>query len=255
MGLKLNRPLVFFDLETTGIDVAKDKIVEISLIKVFPDGQKEIKTRRINPGMPIPKAASDVHGIYDEDVKDCPEFGNVAKSLGEWLKGCDLGGFNSNRFDIPLLVEEMLRAGVALEMEDVKLVDVQTIYHKMEPRTLEAAYKFYCGKSLENAHSAQADVEATYEVLLAQIEKYEELGEDVAALSEYSNVGRNVDFAGRIVYDENDVPVFNFGKHKGRSVADVFKNEVSYYNWIISGDFSQNTKNVCTKLRLKMFNT
>lgn len=253
MGLKLKRPLILFDLETTGIDVAKDRIVEISLIKVLPSGEKEIKTRRINPTIPIPKGASDVHGIYDADVKDCPEFANIAKSLFEWIKGCDLGGFNSNRFDIPLLVEEFLRAGVQIDADDFKMVDVQTIFHKMEPRTLEAAYKFYCGKSIENAHSAQADIEATYDVLVAQIEKYEELEGDVDSLAEFSKQSKNVDFAGRIVYNDNDVPVFNFGKHKGIPVQEVFKKEPSYYNWIINGDFAQNTKNVCTKLRLAMY--
>lgn len=255
MRLKLKRSLVFFDLETTGVDVAKDRIVEMSFIKLHPNGEKEIKTRRVNPGIPIPKSASDVHGIYDADVKDCPEFGNLAKSLGEWLRGCDFAGFNSNRFDVPLLVEELLRVGVQIDVTDFKMVDVQTIYHKLEPRTLEAAYRFYCGKSIENAHSAEADIEATYEVLLAQIEKYEELGDDVESLSEFSKMNNNVDFAGRIIYDENGVAVFNFGKHKGRTVEDVFKNESSYYNWIMNGDFSQNTKNVCTQLRLAMYNT
>lgn len=249
--LKLKNPIVFFDLETTGIDTTKDRIVEISMIKVLPSGEEQVKTRRVNPQMPIPAAASAVHGIYDDDVKDCPAFGQMAKSLSMWIEGCDLAGFNSNRFDIPLLVEEFLRAGVDIDLKKHKFVDVQTIFHKMEQRTLVAAYKFYCDKSLENAHSAEADTRATYEVLLAQIERYPDLGADIEALSEYSNTDKNVDFAGRIVLDDNGVEVFNFGKYRGESVSKVFAKDQSYYSWMMNGDFPQYTKKVITEIKLR----
>lgn len=249
MKLELKRPIIFFDLETTGVDVARDRIVEMSFIKVLENGDKEIKTRRINPGMPIPKEATAVHGISDSDVADEPSFAQVAKSLKGWLSGCDMAGYNSNRFDIPLLVEEFLRAGVEIDLRDVKFVDVQNIFHKKVQRTLVAAYKFYCGGDLENAHSAQADIEATYEVLLAQLEKYDDLQGDVEFLADYTQMNRNVDFAGRITLDDNGTPVFNFGKHKGRSVADVFRIEPSYYDWILRGDFTLNTKAVASEIK------
>lgn len=252
MPLKLHRPLVFFDLETTGIDTSKDRIVELSFIKIMPDGTQEIKTRRLNPTIPIPKEASDVHGITDDMVTDCNTFVQVAKSLAKWLEGCDLAGFNSNRFDIPVLLEEFHRAGIKLDVDTIKTIDVQSIYHKLEPRTLSAAYKFYCNQSLENAHSAEADIKATYEILLAQIEKYPEIEGNVDFLSEFSKMNKNVDFEGRVVLDQNDVPVFNFGKHKGRPVTEVLTSEPSYYNWIMRGDFSQNTKDTITKIRLQM---
>lgn len=251
MPLKLTRPLVFFDLETTGIDVTRDRIVEMSFIKINPDNTSQIATRRINPTVLIPKEASDVHGITDEMVQDCKTFNEVAPNLAKWLEGCDFAGFNSNRFDIPLLLEEFYRAGVKLDIDKIKTVDVQVIFHKLEPRTLSAAYKFYCNQSIENAHSAEADIKATYEVLLAQIEKYPELEGNVDFLAEFSKQNRNVDFEGRVVLNENDVPVFNFGKHKGSPVNEVFSRDSSYYNWIMRGDFSQNTKETITKLRLQ----
>lgn len=251
MKLKLKRPLVFFDLETTGVDITRDRIVEMSFIKVFPDATQEVKTKRINPGIPIPARATEVHGITNEDVKDCPQFPNIAKSLYSWLQGCDLAGYNSNRFDVPMLVEEMMRSGIAVDVEAFKLVDVQAIYHKMEPRTLAAAYKYYCKKDIINAHSAQADVEATVEVLMAQIDMYEDLGDDVDSLDEFSKQNNNLDLAGRLVLDENGEAVFNFGKFKGAKVKEVFKKDPNYYNWIINGEFTQNTKQICTRLRIE----
>ncbi len=249
--LKLTKPLVFFDLETTGLDIVKDRIVEIAILKVQTNGETSIKTRRLNPTIAISAEASAVHGISNDMVKDEPTFAQVAKSLFEMIKGADLAGFNSNRFDVPLLMEEFERAGITVDTSKIKLVDVQTIYHKMEQRTLSAAYRFYCDKSLDNAHSAQADIEATYQVLLAQIEKYEELEGNVDFLSEFSSHKRNVDLAGRVVLDDNDQPIFNFGKYKGQRVADVFNRDSSYYDWIIKSDFSLNTKSVVTALRLK----
>ena len=255
MQLNLKNPLVFFDLETTGINITKDRIVEISLLKVHPNGKEEIKSRRINPEMPIPSLATAIHGITDDDVKDCPTFKQVAKSLTDMLEGCDLAGFNSSRFDVPMLSEEFLRAGVDFDMSKRKFVDVQIIFHKKEPRTLEAAYKFYCDKELENAHSAEADTVATYEVLKSQLERYPDLENDIAFLSkEYSSFNNNVDFAGRIVLDENSVEVFNFGKHKGKPVAQILRNEPSYYSWMMDGDFPLNTKQMLTKIRLREMN-
>lgn len=254
MELNLKNPLVFFDLETTGINIVTDRIVEISYVKVFPNGTEEVKTRRINPEMPIPAESTAIHGITDEDVKDCPTFKAVAKSLAAQIEGCDLAGFNSNRFDIPLLAEEFLRAGVDLDMTKRKFIDVQTIFHKMEQRTLIAAYKFYCDKSLENAHSAEADTIATYEVLKAQLDRYPELKNDMQFLAEYSSFNNNVDFAGRMIYDENGNEVFNFGKNKGRLVSEVFEKEPGYYNWMMQGDFSLNTKQVLTNIKLRGFN-
>ena len=254
MELNLKNPIVFFDLETTGISVVTDRIVEISYVKVSPNGTEEVKTRRINPGMPIPPASTAIHGITDEDVKDCPTFKEVAKSLASQIEGCDLAGFNSNRFDIPLLAEEFLRAGVDLDMTKRKFIDVQTIFHKMEQRTLVAAYKFYCDKSLENAHSAEADTIATYEVLKAQLDRYPELQNDMQFLAEYSSFNKNVDFAGRMIYDEDGNEVFNFGKNKGRLVAEVLDKEPGYYSWMMNGDFSLNTKQVLTNIKLRGFN-
>ena len=252
MKLNLKNPLVFFDLETTGTSIISDRIVEICYLKVYPNGNEESKTLRINPGMPIPAASSAIHGIYDEDVKDCPFFKDVAKKIASDIEGCDLAGFNSNRFDIPVLAEEFLRAGVDVDLMKRKFVDVQVIYHKLEQRTLSAAYKFYCGKNLEDAHTAEADTRATYEVLKAQLDRYPEVLEnDIAFLSDYSSFNKNVDFAGRIVYNEQGVEVFNFGKYKGISVAEVLKKDIGYYGWIMQGDFTLNTKNVLTKIRLR----
>lgn len=249
--MNLTRPLIFLDTETTGIDPSKDRIVEISLVKVMPDGSKEVKTRRLNPEMHIPESASAIHHIYDEDVADCPTFREVAKSLKAYVEGCDFAGFNSNRFDIPLLVEEFLRAGVDIDLEQSRLIDVQNIFHKMEQRTLEAAYRFYCDKTLEGAHSAEADTLATYEVMLAQLGRYEELQNDVTFLSEFSSRGKTADFAGRILFDNSGIEVFSFGKHKGKSVEEVFRQEPSYYSWMMDGDFPLHTKKVITAIRLR----
>lgn len=252
MKLNLKNPLVFFDLETTGTNLNSDRIVEICYLKVYPNGNEESKTLRINPGMHIPEEASAIHGIYDADVADCPTFKDVAKNIANDIEGCDLAGFNSNRFDIPLLAEEFLRAGVDIDMMKRKFVDVQVIYHKLEQRTLSAAYKFYCDKNLEDAHTAEADTRATYEVLKAQLDHYPEVLEnDIKFLADYSSYNKNVDFAGRIVYNEEGVEVFNFGKYKGMSVAEILKKDLGYFGWLMQGDFTLNTKNVLTKIRLR----
>ncbi len=251
MKLNLKRPIVFFDLETTGVDTAKDRIVEISMVKVMPDGEEIIKTRRINPQMHIPEDATAVHGITDEDVKDAPTFAQIAKSLYQFIEGCDFGGFNSNRFDLPMLVEEFLRAGVDVDFKKRKFIDVQNIFHKMEQRTLVAAYKFYCDKELDGAHSAEADTKATYEVLKAQLDRYPELQNDIAALAEFSTRGETADYAGRIIYNEKGEEVFNFGKYKGMSVSEVFRKEPSYYAWMMNGDFPLYTKKVITEIRCR----
>jgi DNA polymerase-3 subunit epsilon len=247
--------LVFFDLETTGINIVKDRIVEISFIKVYPNGKEESKTRRINPGMPIPPESTMIHGISDEDVKDCPAFKEIARSLANQIEGCDLAGFNSNRFDIPMLAEEFQRAGVDIDLNRRKFVDVQTIFHKMEQRTLSAAYKFYCDKELENAHTAEADAKATYEILKAQLERYPDLKNDVVSLAEFSSFGNNVDFAGRMVYNDKGEEVINFGKYKGVLVAEVLRKDPGYYSWIMNGDFPLNTKKMLTEIKLRSFNS
>lgn len=252
MKLNLRRPLVFFDLETTGINITKDRIVELSYIKVLPDGSDVRKTMRVNPGMHIPEQATAVHHITDEDVKDKPLFKEIAKTLAKDFEGCDFAGFNSNRFDIPLLMEEFLRAGVDFDISKRKFIDIQTIFHKMEQRTLTAAYKFYCDKDLDNAHSANADTEATYEVLQAQLDRYPNLENDVDFLSKFSSQNRNVDLAGRIILNDNNVEVFNFGKYKGQPVEEVLKRDSGYFGWIMQGDFPQNTKNVLTNIKLRM---
>lgn len=253
MKLNLKNPLVFFDLETTGVNINNDRIVEICYLKVYPNGNEESKTLRINPEMHIPEQSSAVHGIYDEDVADCPTFKEVAKQIARDIEGCDIAGFNSNRFDVPLLAEEFLRAGVDIDMSRRKFIDVQVIYHKLEQRTLSAAYKFYCDKNLEDAHTAEADTRATYEVLKAQLDRYPEaLQNDMAFLSEYSSFTRNVDFAGRIVYDEQGVPTFNFGKYKGKSVEEVLRRDPGYYSWMLQGDFTLNTKQMLTRIKLGM---
>lgn len=247
--------MVFFDLETTGVNIVKDRIVEISYVKVHPNGKEESKTRRINPGMPIPAEATAIHGITDEDVKDCPTFKEIAKSLASQIEGCDLAGFNSNRFDIPMLAEEFLRAGVDIDLNKRKFVDVQTIFHKREQRTLSAAYKFYCDKSLENAHTAEADTMATYEILKAQLDRYPDLQNDVNFLSQYSSFTNNVDFAGRMIYNDKGEEVINFGRYKGQLVAEVMQKDPSYYAWIMNGDFALNTKKMLTEIKLRGFNT
>ena len=251
MKLNLVKPIIFFDLETTGTDISKDRIVEICYIKVWPDGKEVEYTKRINPEMHIPEGASAVHGIYDADVKDCPTFKEVAREIANEFEGCDVAGFNSNRFDLPLLAEEFLRAQVDIDLSRLRAVDVQVLYHKREPRTLSAAYKFYCGENLEDAHSALADTRATYEVLKAQLSHYDDMPNDIEALSKESSFTNNVDFAGRIVYDANGSEVFNFGKYKGMPVEAVLDRDPSYYGWMMNGDFSLNTKQVLTRIKLR----
>ena len=265
MKINLRNPLIFLDLETTGINIVTDRIVEIALLKIHVDGREEEFLKRVNPEMPIPVESSRIHGIYDEDVKDAPVFKEIAKTLTHFMEGCDFAGFNSNRFDIPLLAEEFLRAGVDIDLKKRKFIDVQAIFHKMEKRTLAAAYKYYCGKPLENAHSAMADTKATYEVLQAQLDVYKEeeyedqrgkvskpIVNDVPALSDFSSYDRNVDYVGRIVYDENGVEIFNFGKNKGMPVEQVLREQPGYYGWMINGEFPLYTKKVLTAIKLRM---
>ena len=252
--IKLNKALAVFDLETTGVKVASDRIIEISIVKVLPGGDKESITRRINPGIPSPAEASAVHGIYDEDVKDKPLFKDAAHELKNYIGDSDLAGYNCLNFDVPLLVEEFLRVGVDFDISNRRIVDVQNIFHKMEQRTLSAAYKFYCQKNLENAHSAEADTMATYEVLEAQLERYPELQNDVKFLHDFSIRNRNVDFAGHIIFNEKNEEVINFGKHKGKVVTAVLSAEPSYYNWMMTAEFPQYTKKVLTEIRLRSFN-
>lgn len=252
MKLNLTNPIVFFDLETTGIDIATDRIVEICLIRVEPNGNRQSMTIRLNPERHIPAEASAIHGIYDADVADCPTFKDKAEELKKVFDGCDLAGFNSNRFDIPLLAEEFIRSGINIDLNTPRRVDVQNIYHKLERRTLVAAYKFYCDKDLENAHSALADTEATLEVLEAQLDHYpEDLQNDIDFLASFSSRDNFVDFAGRFAYNEKGEEIINFGKHKGRLVKDVLRIEPSYYNWMMQSDFTMNTKQVLTRLKYK----
>ncbi len=252
MEINIKNPLVFIDLETTGIDVVNDRIVEIAALKILPNGKQEVKTRRINPTIPIPAEATAIHGISDDDVKNEPTFKEIAKSLAQFMEGCDLAGFNSNKFDFPLLAEEFLRADVDFDFRKRKFIDVQTIFHKMEKRTLEAAYKFYCEKDLVGAHGAEVDTIATFEVLKAQLDRYPDLKNDVDFLAEYSTHNQNVDFAGRIIFDEKGVEVFNFGKYKGQPVEQIFAKEPSYYAWMMNGDFPLYTKKVLTNIYLRM---
>ncbi|MCL2728130.1 MAG: 3'-5' exonuclease [Bacteroidales bacterium] len=252
MQLLLKNPILFFDLETTGLSVVADRIVEISILKIAPNGDEEIKTRRINPTIPISPEATAIHHITNEDVANCPTFKEVAKSLAQWIEGCDLAGYNSIKFDIPILVEEFLRAGVPIDFRKRKVIDVQNIFHKMEQRTLIAAYKFYCNKELDNAHSAQADTYATYEVLKSQLERYPDLKNDVAFLAEFSSKTRNLDYAGRFVLNEHDQPIINFGKHKGKKLRDVLTEEPSYYTWMMNGEFTLDTKRTLTEFKLSM---
>ena len=250
MKLNLKNPIVFFDLETTGINIAADRIVEIAWLKVDLNGNETSKTQRINPEMPIPENVTAIHGISNEDVKDAPTFNEIARTLAKEIEGCDLAGYNSIRFDIPLLAEEFLRAGVDIDLSKRKFVDVQVIFMKMEPRTLTAAYKFFAGKELTDAHSAEADTLATYEVLQAQLDRYPNLENDIGKLAEFSAHNRNVDFAGRIVYNEDDVEVFNFGKYKGKPVREVLKSDPGYFGWMMNGDFPLYTKKVLTSIKL-----
>lgn len=252
--LKLTRPICFFDLETTGTNVAHDRIVEISILKVYPNGNKESKTWLVNPEMEIPEEVVAIHGISNEKVANEPTFKELSKEVYNMIKDCDLGGFNSNRFDIPLLAEEMLRAEVDFDMKNMVSVDVQTIFHKMEKRTLEAAYKFYCEKDLTDAHSAEADTLATYEVLLSQLERYPELENNVKKLAEFSTHKKTVDFAGFIALDEEDEEVFAFGKHKGKKVLEVLDKEPGYFGWILNADFPLYTKKVLMQIKLSRLN-
>jgi len=254
MELSLKNPLIFFDLETTGINVASDRIVEISYLKVYPNGNKTSKTIRVNPTIPIPKQASDIHGIKDEDVKNEPTFSEIAKSLVKDFEGSDFAGYNSNKFDVPLLAEEFIRADVDMDLKKRNLIDVQVIFHKMEQRTLSAAYKFYCEKDLKNAHSAEADTLATYEILKAQLDRYSNLKNDLEFLSKFSAHTKNADLVGRIVYNEKEEETFNFGKYKGKIVEEVFEKDPAYYSWIMNNDFPLYTKKVLTNIKLRNFN-
>ena len=249
--LTLKRPIIFFDLETTGTDTAKDRIVELAFIKLFPDGKRDKFTKRINPGMPIPAESTKIHGISDEDVKNAPTFKQIATTLYEWMKGCDLGGYNSSKFDLPLLAEEFLRAGVNVDFTERHMIDVQQIFFKMEARTLHAAYNFYCQKELENAHSAEADILATMDVLEAQLERYPDIGSDVTTLHQFTHTDEYVDYARRIVMKDGH-PVFNFGKHKGRKVEDIFNAEPQYYDWMMGADFSLHTKQKISEILNRM---
>ena len=254
MKLNLTKPICFFDLETTGINISKDRVVEISILKVFPDGKEESKTWLVNPEMKIPAEVTAIHGISDDDVKDAPTFKELSKEIYNMIKDSDLGGFNSNRFDIPLLAEELLRSDIDFDMKNRVSVDVQTIFHKMEQRTLSAAYKFYCDKNLDDAHSAEADTKATYHVLKAQLEKYEELENDTKFLADFSSRKQFADFAGFISYNKNGEECFAFGKHKNKKVEDVLNEEPGYFGWILNADFPLYTKKVLTAIKLRNFN-
>lgn len=255
MKLKLSKPICFFDLETTGTDITKDRIVEISILKVFPNENKESKTWLVNPTVPIPKEASDIHGITDERVANEPTFKELAKTIHNMIKDSDLAGFNSDRFDIPLLAEEMLRAEIDFDLGNRVTVDVQTIFHKMEQRTLSAAYKFYCDKILDDAHSAEADTNATYEIFKSQLERYDDLGTDIKKISEFTTRKQSVDFAGFIVMNDKNEEIFSFGKHKGRRVEDILAEEPGYFGWILNADFPLYTKKVLTAIKLRKFNS
>ncbi len=267
MELKLNRPLAFFDLETTGLSVSADRIVEISILKANADGSTKILTKRINPGIPIPAEVTAIHGISDEDVKGEPTFAELGNELNQFLANCDLAGYNAIKFDIPFLVEEFYRADINFELKGRRFVDAQNIFHKMEQRTLIAAYKFYCNKELVNAHSAEADTIATYEILKAQLDRYENAEfkdrsgkvstpviNDIQALHEFSYQTKNVDLAGHIIYNDKNIEVFNFGKHKGKPVESLFKKEPSYYDWMMKSEFPITTKKVITAIKLRGFN-
>ncbi len=262
MQLNLSKPIAFFDLETTGTSITQDRIVEISIVKVHPNGDTEKKTRKINPTIPIPAESSKIHGIYDKDVENEPTFKQVAKSMADFLTGCDLGGYNLVKFDIPVLMEEFLRADIDFSLDKCRVIDAQKIFYLMEPRTLTAAYKFYCDKSLENAHSAEADTIATYEVLKAQLDKYQDVAikdregneivpikNDMDALHQLT-LSNFADLAGRLIYNDQKQICFNFGKHKNKPVSDVFKREPAYYDWMMKGDFPLQTKKVLTKIKL-----
>ncbi len=253
MELNLRNPLVFFDLETTGISIASDRIIEISYLKILLDGSEISKTHLVNPTIPIPPQTTKIHGITDDDVKDSPTFAEIAQGLANEFEGCDFAGYNSNKFDVPLLAEEFIRAEVDFDMKKRKFIDVQVIFHKMEQRTLSAAYKFYCHKELDAAHRAEADTRATYEILKAQLERYDNLQNDMEFLSKFSSHSKFVDYAGRIVYNDRGVEVFNFGKYKGKPVEEVLQKDPGYYGWMINGDFPLYTKKVLTNIKLRAF--
>jgi len=251
MKLNLKRPIVFFDLETTGTDTAKDRIVELAFVKINTDGSRDKYVKRINPQMPIPAESSAIHGIYDADVADAPSFKQIGHELNNWIKGCDFGGYNSTRFDLPLLAEEFLRSGIDVDFTERVMVDVQQIFFKMEQRTLSAALAFYCGRTIENAHSAEADIDATIDVLEAQLERYQDLPKDTKGIQEFAGTNDLVDYARRMVMKDG-VPIFNFGKHKGRSVKEVFEKEPSYYDWIMNADFALHTKQKASEIYNEM---
>lgn len=253
MELKLKRPIAFLDLETTGINVSSDRIVELSILKITPNGKEEWMSTRINPGIPIPAKSTAIHGITDSDVANAPAFKEVAKNLAAFIEGCDLAGYNAIKFDIPVLAEEFLRINIDFNFRKRRYVDAQVIYHKKEQRTLSAAYQFYCNKDLKGAHGSKADTAATYEVLKAQLDRYGDLENDIEKLADISSFNNNVDFAGRIILDENGIEIFNFGKHKGKSVEHVFSEEPSYYSWMMNGDFPLYTKKVLTEIKLRSF--
>ncbi len=265
MQINLTKPLAFFDLETTGINIGTDRIVEISIVRVNIDNSTDILTKRVNPTIPIPYFASKVHGIFDKDVADCPTFKELAPQFAQFLTNCDLAGFNSNKFDVPILVEEFMRAEIDFDLRNKRLVDVQNIFHQMEPRNLSAAYKFYCDKKLENAHSAEADTVATYEIFKAQLERYKDteledekgtkykpVQNDISLISAFTTRSKTADLAGRILFNDKGEEIFNFGKHKDKTVKEVFEKEPSYYNWMMSGDFPLYTKKIITQIRLSM---
>ncbi|MDX5324685.1 MAG: 3'-5' exonuclease [Bacteroidota bacterium] len=254
MKLKLNRPICFFDLESTGTNVTKDRIVEISILKIYPDGEKESRTWLVNPEMPIPAETTAIHGISDEMVAEKPTFKELSPKIQEMMKDSDLAGYNSNKFDIPMLAEEFLRAGIDWDMSKKYAVDVQNIFHRMEQRTLSAAYKFYCQRDLENAHSAEADVLATYEILEAQIDRYEELQNDISFLADFSNRQKVADYAGFIAFNEDDIEVFTFGKYRGKAVEEVLEKDPGYFGWIQNAEFPLYTKKVLTAIKLRKFN-
>jgi DNA polymerase-3 subunit epsilon len=253
MQLNLKRSLAFIDLETTGISISADRIVEISVLKITPEGKEEWLESRINPEMPIPPKSTAIHGISDSDVVSSPTFKEIAKNLATFLEGCDLAGYNALKFDVPVLAEEFLRVNVDFNFRKRKYVDVQVIFFKKEQRTLSAAYQFYCNKSIKNAHSSKADTQATYEVLKAQLDMYTDLVNDVEKLSEFSAHNNSADFVGRIIFDENGVETFNFGKYRGKTVGQVFKDDPSYYSWMMNGDFPLYTKKIITEIKLRNF--
>jgi DNA polymerase-3 subunit epsilon len=253
LELNLKRPIVFLDLETTGINVANDRIVEISLLKITPNGKEQWMTTLINPEMPIPPKVTALHGISDADVAGAPKFKDIAKNLAAFLEGCDLAGYNAIKFDIPVLAEEFLRTNNDFNFRKRRYVDVQVIFHKKEQRTLGAAYLFYCKKELKNAHTAEADTAATYEILKSQLDTYPDLENDIEKLADFSAFNNNADFAGRIILDENGIETFNFGKHKGKPVEQVFRDDPSYYSWMMNGDFPLYTKKVLTEIKLRTF--